>query len=150
LLDVEDVEAVVRQELADATRRRGGYLRADAVAWLLGEAWQASERFDPGRGVPFRAYLKRTIKLRSVDFLRAQLGRSRWTFSDGRVHERERRQPLSLDGPAGGPSDDRLGDTLPGSGLDDAACRLADELRVLHQRSRRPCGRNRDVDEWAA
>jgi hypothetical protein len=94
LHDVEDVERLVRTALDDGLRARGAHLRVhqydDALAFLLGAAWEISERWEPGRGgVAFATFLYRTIRLRLVDWWRAEFGRSKWQFSNG-AHVRER------------------------------------------------------------
>jgi hypothetical protein len=102
LHDVDDAEKFCARILDDQLRAFGVRLRShdqeDALAFLVGEAWRLSGRYDPSVGQSFSKYARQPLKLRFVDWLRTKLGRTRWSQSDrGRV-ERPRREVLSLDG----------------------------------------------------
>jgi hypothetical protein len=93
-------------------------------------------------GQSFSTYATSTLYRRVVDWQRQRCGRTRWAFGNGRVYERKRPELVSLD------ADDSVGSELvsaqPGSSLDDGEHRMADELRLLDSRGRRPGGR----DDW--
>jgi hypothetical protein len=115
LYDVDDAEAFCGRILDDQLRAFGVRLRRhdteDALAFLVSECWRLSVRYDPNVGQKFSTYARRQLRLRFVDFLRAKLGRTRWSQSDrGRV-ERPRRDLVSLDGllDAGGGLDGGVG-----------------------------------------
>jgi hypothetical protein len=102
LHDVEDVEKFVSKVLDDALRARSAHLRPheyeDALSYLLSEAWTLSEHWEPSRSsVTFAGFAYRVLRLRVVDWYRAELGRTKWQFSGGRTHDRERPAVLSLD-----------------------------------------------------
>lgn len=67
----------------------------DALAHLLGEAFQLAERYDASRG-SFSNHATRGLRTRLVDWQRQRLGRTKWQFKD-RVHIRERPVIVSLD-----------------------------------------------------
>jgi DNA-directed RNA polymerase specialized sigma24 family protein len=130
LHDLENVENFVVKVLDDTLRARGAYLQRheyeDAVSFLLGAAWTLSEQWDPGRGVSFSSFAYRTLRLRVVDWYRAEFGRSKWQFANG-THVRERPAVLSIDDPDGNPLVDTLR-TRAGDPTDD---RDPDLERVL-------------------
>jgi DNA-directed RNA polymerase specialized sigma subunit len=102
LHDADDAEKFCARILDDQLRAFGVRLRShdqeDALSYLIGEAWRLSVRYDPSVGQRFSTYARRHLGLRFVDWLRAKLGRTRWSQSDrGRV-DRPRREVLSLDG----------------------------------------------------
>ena len=100
-----------------------------------------SERFDAERtGKNFSGYALHILRQRVIDWDRKRLGRTKWQFKD-KTYERPRPQLVSLD--ADDSLRDRLESSVARSGLDDDAHRLADELRTLDKRSRRP-GRRED------
>jgi hypothetical protein len=114
--------------------------REDLQQHLFIQIWELSLRYDSGdpKFPPrFSVYATNLLRLRIVDWQRAKLGRSRWTFHD-RVYERERPQLVSLDVNDAG--DDGVESALAGSGLDRGERELADELRLLRKRSRPPAG----------
>jgi hypothetical protein len=112
LREVEDVEAFVRTILETRLERKGARLRpdvhADAVAYLLEVAVRADRSYDSSRGTSFEQYLGWKISNGVVDFYRREFGRTRWQFSDW-LHERERPEPLSLDGSDGSALESPLG-----------------------------------------
>lgn len=142
-----DAERLARNALEHTLRNRGIRLRPheleDALSYLVAEAWKMSLTFEPARG-NFTQYANRRLRLRVVDWHRDYYGRTKWAWAD-RVYERPKRDTVSLDADGGD-----LGQSLPGGGLDDGEHRLSDQLRSLHARARRPPGRNRRVDRWAA
>jgi hypothetical protein len=100
--DVDDAERFCARILDEELRAFGAHLsrhdQEDALSYLIGEAWRLSVWYDPSVGQEFSTYARRQLRLRFVDWLRTQLGRTRWSHSDrGRV-ERPRRELLSLDG----------------------------------------------------
>ena len=117
----------------------------DLRQFLLVEAWQLSERFEPGRaGGSFNAFASSVLRRRVVDWRRQRDGRTVWKFRDT-VHIRERPQFLSIDDDGAG-----LGELVAGSSLDDGGAGFADELRGLHARARPPARGKRPVDQRAA
>jgi hypothetical protein len=130
LYDVPDIEAfcvIVLMRYCSKTRTR---LRQedfdDGVAFLIGEAWRISQKFDAARGARFSSVAYSQLTFRCVDYQRKLLGRTKWTWSPNAVergtahtteYERERTAILSLDAPA--TRDDRSGTSL-GDTLDQA------------------------------
>jgi len=96
--------------------------REDLVCYVVAEIWRASVGFDRERaGVSFASYGYQRASVRTVDWYRQRFGRTRWVFGDGRVHERERPVPLSLDAPGrNDPDAGPLGASLAGGGGDPA------------------------------
>jgi hypothetical protein len=117
-------------------------------AYLIAECWRLSLRYDGSQGSRFSVWARQTLSLRLVDWQRARWGRTRWTFSDGHVHERERPQPISLD--ANDPERDRLDAALGRGGVDGDASGFAADMRDLAQRGRRPSGRQEWLGDEAA
>jgi hypothetical protein len=146
LHDIDDVEAFCRRVLERAGSRLYADEAEDALAYLISECWVLSSAYDPERGASFATFAYRALSRRLVDRARSKY-RTRWVFKD-RVYERPRPDLLSLN--ALNPEHDRLGLAEPGGGVDNGACRLAAELRVLRARGRRPAGRNGGVGENAA
>jgi hypothetical protein len=113
LLGIEDVEAFCARIVE---RRRLDWLlwheRDALITYLVEVCWEQSRRFEP-RGYPFSQWVRPTLELRTVDWIRATLGRSKWQFA-GHAYERERPEFVSLD--ADDSEHDRLGTALPGSG----------------------------------
>jgi hypothetical protein len=140
LFDVRDVEALCAQVVQRSGLTLSYHEREDLLAYLLAVAWETSTRFEPGR-IRFSIFVTRTLRFRTVDWVRTYRGRSKWAFKDS-TYERPRVQLVSLDAPDS--NEHQLVDTLAGSGLDDDERRLSDELRALRKRSRRP-GRR---DDW--
>lgn len=146
LHDVQDVEAHVWRTISSSTHVAGlrPHEREDLCAYLIGLAWELSIAYNPARGrVTFSSFLGTTARLRIIDWVRKERGRSKWTFSDGRVHERPPVRLVSLD--ADDSIRDRLERALSGVGVDGGEHRLADELRSLDRRARRPSGRDEDL-----
>jgi hypothetical protein len=116
LLDIDDTEAFV-----GAIIRRSGFTLShhdeqDLVAYLLETIWQLSERYDGSQGSRFSAWAKLTLQRRTIDWYRAQFGRTVCKYA-GRVYERPARpRPLSLD--IVNPDHDQLGDALTTGGSD--------------------------------
>ena len=107
----------------------------DAVGHLREQIVLLWTRFDPTRGVPFRAYAVGELRNDLTDWMRTQVGRDRpKPFANA----------LSLDGLADDPGDlegdgpDRgcLLEALVGGSLDDDSDSLADLRRVLVRRDR--------------
>jgi hypothetical protein len=139
LHDVEDVERFCAAIVQRSRFNLGHYEHEDLTSYLIEECWQLSLRFEPG-GIRFSTYAGNTLGKRCHDWFRTHNGRTKWAFKD-RVYERPPRpQFISLDHP----ECDRLGSSLGSSSLDDDEHRLADELRRLRARARRPGGR----DDW--
>jgi hypothetical protein len=113
----------------------------DLAAYLIATCWEISRGFDPHAGGSFPRYARRILGLRTVDWIRQHRGRTRWQTSGG-SYERPRTQLVSFD--SLDPDADRMGTAVTGGGVDDSAHRMADELRLLDKRSRRP-GRR---DDW--
>jgi hypothetical protein len=102
LHDVDDAEKFCARILDDQLRAFGIRLRRhdeeDVLSYLIAEAWRLSVRYDPTVGQHFSTYARRQLRLRFVDHLRAQLGRTvQWRSNRGRI-ETPRRELLSLDG----------------------------------------------------
>jgi hypothetical protein len=146
LLGIADVEAFTARIVERSGLRLSPEDREELHVYLIEEAWLLSERYRPG-GVSFSTVAGTTLRLRVVDWKRARWGRTRWAFS-GHTYERERPQLVSLD--ADDPEHDRVGTTLSGGSLDDGASRLADELRALDKRGRRPSRRRDWLGDEAA
>jgi hypothetical protein len=101
LHDVVDVEKFCGRILDDQLRAFGIRLRShddeDAVAYLIGQTWELSLRYDPAHGQSFSKFARAQLRLRVVDWLRKKLGRTNWSQSDRGVVKRARREVLSLD-----------------------------------------------------
>ena len=107
LFDVRDVEGLALKAINDGQRvELRPHQRDDLCAYLIGEIWALSLRFDPARG-SFAAFAYHTARLRKIDWLRKEHGRTRWQFA-GRTYERERPLLVSLDGPDRHQLDDAL------------------------------------------
>lgn len=143
LLDVDDVEGLLALvvDRSPHARELRQHERDDLVAWLLGEAWILSQQYRPGpRG--FSSYLYVSAQRRVVDHVRRTRGRTRWSWSDGRVYERPRPQFVSLDADV-----DLLGDALAENGGNAAADRDAARRWLESQRDRH---RARDLAQLGA
>jgi hypothetical protein len=140
LHDIEDVEGFTASIVQRVRFRLSPHEREELHVYLIETAWEISRNFRPG-GITFSSYAGTTLRLRCVDWHRSRFGRQRWAFQ-ARVYERPRVELVSLD--ADDSERDRLEASLPGSSLDDGEHRMADELRLLDKRGRRPGGR----DEW--
>lgn len=151
LHDVRDVEALV-QSTIDGSGRYVASLRPherdDLAAYLIGVAWELSLTYNPARGrVSFSSFLGTTARLRIIDWLRKERGRSKWQFADG-TYERERPQLVSLDADDSEHGD--LGAALAGSSVDGGESGFTDELRALRARGRRPSRRIHPLGKGAA
>src|SRR5439155_23205799 len=120
-----DAEALCRKALDNSLRRNNQHLdwtrREDALAYLIGVAWEFSERWDPDRGLSFSTAAYRLVTLRLVDHFRADLGRTRWQFGPNAQHTwrgqtRERQRPIVFSLDAGG--DDSLVGSLATRSVD--------------------------------
>jgi hypothetical protein len=103
----------------------------DLLVFLIETTWELSERYEP-MGFEFSQWARPTLDRRITDWLRKE-------FFDGRYRD-EPPELVSLEADDSGR--DLLGAALAGSGLDRGEHRLADQLRSLEARSRRPGGRN--------
>jgi hypothetical protein len=126
LHNVNDVERFAAQIVE---RRRLHWLqpheRDDLLCWLIECAWELSLRWQPN-GYAFSQWARPTLDRRTTDWLRS-------TFFDAR-YVSEPAELVSLDDS----EHDDLGAALSGSSVDDGSYRLADQLRALQARSRRP------------
>lgn len=145
LHDVDDVEALAWKVIGADRRLHLAQHQCDELCtYLVSEIWRLSLRYEPGRGnVTFASFAYRTASLRVTDWLRLEFGRSRWQWADS-SYERERPELVSLD--ADDPEHGGVGAPLSAGSVDDGAPRLADELRGLEARARRPGGRNDYLD----
>lgn len=144
LHDVDDVEALVRRALGDQLGSMGarleGHDHEDALAYLVGVTWEASLRYDPERCSSFSRFSYQLCRRRTIDFIRAKNGRTRWQFADS-LYERERPSIVSLDGPDGRRLDEseRPGMLDPGGGRDpDLARAITRGSRLLARSSSPP------------
>lgn len=134
LLDVLDVEALVRKVADDRLRSWGARLTStdheDLVSYLIGTCWELSERYDPAKDKKpnFAAYASKILTLRCADWFRGRFGDTR---------HGERPVVLSLDAPGAQDGDDggtgqrRLVDALASSAGDPAADRAPDLVGIL-------------------
>jgi hypothetical protein len=146
LLDIRDVESFTGRIVERTSGRLSVEDREELHVYLIAECWELSTRFQPGR-ISFSSYAGTNLRLRVVDWQRQRFGRNRWVFKD-RVYERPRVELVSLD--SLDPDEDRMGNPVAGSELGDGAHRLADQLRTLDKRSRRPGRRNNWLGDEAA
>lgn len=136
---IVDVEALVNKVISDRMRKwpRGQrtlneHQRSDLVSYLIGVAWELSERYDPAKDKRpnLASYVAHILGLRIADWYRQ-------TFGDTRHGDRP--VVLSLDAPialsqSADEEDraDRLVDTLVSSTGDPAADRSPDLVGVLN------------------
>ena len=148
LWDVADVEALLAKAIdrSPHVAKLRPDERDELLCQLFEVAYLLSLRFDPSRGT-FSSFLFASAQRRAIDWHRSRF-RTRWVFGDGRVHERQQPQFVSLD--ADDSNDDRLGAALSRGGLDDDERGLAAELRTLRARGRRPGGRDDGLGREAA
>jgi DNA-directed RNA polymerase specialized sigma24 family protein len=144
LHDIDDAVRFCAAIVAKSNLRLSYHDNEDLRQYLVTELWRLSERYEPG-GISFSTLARTTLRKRLVDWRRKQYGRRRWQFTD-RVYERPSVELVSLDDPGL----DRLGAAVGRSGLDDGEPGLADGLRSLQARARRPRGRNRRLGDEAA
>jgi Sigma-70 region 2 len=144
LHNIDDVEQFCRKVLDSTNVPHGEY--EDTLAGLIADCWILSENYEPARTPSFSTFAYRRLRLRVIDATRRRY-RTRWAFAT-HVYERAAPQLLSLD------ADDserrELGASITGGGVDDGEHRLADQLRALQSRSRRPGGRDDQLGEQAA
>jgi DNA-directed RNA polymerase specialized sigma24 family protein len=125
-----DIEALCWQVAHKYCQSIQSYLEPadveDLAAFLLVEAWKASERYAPiTETARFSSYARRILGARCVDWYRLRFGRTVWKFRD-REYRRERPVVLSLDAPRG--DDGTLGQSLasrPGDGSPDRDASLS-------------------------
>lgn len=140
----EDVEPFVARRVEFILRRHNieldFYRREDLMAFCMAELWVASRNFDEGRFRSYRQFANAVVFNNAIDWLRSNIGRVIWRFSD-HIHERD---PLtekhsnvrSFDLPLDESESRRLGDTVAASIGRGEADRGADVLLgLLHQRS---------------
>lgn len=141
LHDVQDASALCWRAVENARLELTWHEREDLHGYLLVACWELSLQYDPERRrVAFSTFATHRLRWAAVDWVRKTKGRTRWQFSNGRVHERRRPEFVPLDHP----DLDRVGGVNGRGGLDDGASRLSVELRALDARSRR-AGRE---DAW--
>jgi hypothetical protein len=130
--NIDDAEAFVSR-IVD--RRRLHWLlpheRDDLIVFLVETAWELSLRYEP-MGFAFSQWIRPTLDKRVTDWLRKE-------FLDARYFS-EPPELVSLDADDSGLNE--LGAAVAGSSVDDGSYRLADQLRALQTRGRRPSGRN--------
>jgi hypothetical protein len=126
LHNIDDVERFASRIVE---RRRLHWLqpheRDDLLTYPVEAAWELSLRWQPN-GYAFSQWARPTLERRTTDWLRS-------TFFDAR-YVSEPPELVSLDDS----EHDELGAALAGSSVDDGSYRLADQLRCLQARSRRP------------
>jgi hypothetical protein len=101
-----------------------GYDRSSGricFAELFRLAWELSERYDAGQG-RFASFVYSAAQRRTVDFVRRERGRTRWTFGD---HTYQRTLPTMVT------LDDRLDEADTRSGVDPARDSDPDLERLL-------------------
>jgi DNA-directed RNA polymerase specialized sigma24 family protein len=131
LHDVDDVERLAARAVDDLLRRRNIILshhrREDLAAYVIEKVWQASLIYDSARYRSFATLARTVARRRAIDWLRADLGRTRWQFH-GHTYERELPALVSFDSPGGS----ELASTLPGGEGDFEAGRLDVEWTLTH------------------
>jgi DNA-directed RNA polymerase specialized sigma24 family protein len=82
LHDVDDVERFARSSANEALRRMGARLGPndldDMVAFLIGEAWELSGRYDPDRGASFAKYAYDLLPKRAISWYRKRFRDTRY------------------------------------------------------------------------
>jgi hypothetical protein len=136
LHDVQDAERFVSAIASKSGLTLSYHDREDLQQYLLAECWRLSLKYEPGRGSTksFAGWATTNLRLGVIEWQRQRFGRTRWKFRDS-TYERKRPTIVSLDDDSG---DDRMGEALGGSGLDDDGDRVADQLRLLGARGRPP------------
>jgi RNA polymerase sigma factor (sigma-70 family) len=76
LHDVRDAVALVKSIVARSSIP--AHARDDAIGHLLVEIVDLAGRYDPARGISFSNYASQTLPLRLVDYVRRELGDSRY------------------------------------------------------------------------
>lgn len=96
LHDVRDAEALAVRVVSTSRLNLSWHEREDLTAYLIATAWELSTRYEPGGRTSFSTWATTTLRLRTIDWVRASRGRTVWKFA-GSTHERQRPQILSLD-----------------------------------------------------
>jgi hypothetical protein len=143
LEDIEDVEAFVATIARDVHANLQWWQRDDLHAYLLAECWILHGRWRQAATPSFYQYARYILKLRLVDHVRKERGRTKWKRSGGFIYERERPRLLSLDALV-----DRTGsplrDVIPDLASDPETDRASAVTWLLAERDRR---RDRDYGE---
>ena len=147
LHDVEDVESFCGSIVQRVKFNLTAHEREELHVYLIETAWELSLITPRPWRTSFSGWVHQRLRLRCIDWQRSHYGRQRWAFRD-RIYERPRVELVSLD--ADDAERDRLEASLSASSLDNGAHRLADELRLLDKRGRRPGGRNDWLGDEAA
>jgi hypothetical protein len=138
LHDVRDVEALCQVVAHKYCQSIQSYLEPtdveDLTAFLLVEAWKASERYAPTTETArFSSYVRRVLGARCVDWYRLRFGRTVWKFHD-REYRRSRPVLISLDAPRSGDGGrlerGTLGEAVGGRPGDGSPDRLEDPLWI--------------------
>jgi DNA-directed RNA polymerase specialized sigma24 family protein len=132
LFDVRDTEAFCWRIVRSSNLELSYHEAEDLCAYLVACAWEFSLRYEPKRGVFFTRYLQPRLRNKTIDWVRKERGRTRWVFTGGRVHERQRPELVSLD--------HELVDTLPARTGDPANGGDPDFGRLVAERDRRRAG----------
>jgi DNA-directed RNA polymerase specialized sigma24 family protein len=135
LFDVRDTEAFCWRIVRSSNPDLNHHDAEDLCAFLVASAWEISLTFDPSKGVWFSRYARTRLRNKTVDWVRKEKGRTKWTFSGGRVYERKRPQFVSFD--------DELVSSLRALGSDPEDGGDPDFRRPVSERSRR---RSRDLE----
>jgi DNA-directed RNA polymerase specialized sigma24 family protein len=131
LFDVHDTEAFCWHIVRSSDLKLTYHEAEDLCAFLVSSAWEISLRFEPGRGVQFSRYARTRLRNKTTDWLRKERGRTKWTFSGGRVYERKLPSFVSFDTDIS--EGDQLDATLgtrtgdPTSDRDPALARILDD-----------------------
>jgi hypothetical protein len=105
-----DVEPFVARIVDGTLKRRNIVLayhrREDLLAYAVAELWIASSKYDAGRYRSFARFADGVTRRKCVDWLRSDLGRTRWQFKDY-THQKARPQFVYVDHPDGAGELDR-------------------------------------------
>jgi hypothetical protein len=136
LEDIEDVEAFVATIARDVRANLQWWQRDDLHAYLLAECWILHGKWRRAATPSFYQYARYLLKLRVVDHVRQERGRTKWQRSGGIIYERERPELLSLDAFVGTGSP--LRDALPDLASDpETDCASAVTWLLAERDSRR-------------
>jgi hypothetical protein len=138
LHDVDDVERFVSGIIQRSRLQLSYHQTEDLTSFLVASCWELSIRYEPN-GRPFSSWAGQNLHYRAVDWTRKEFGRTRWQSGES-IYERSRPELVSLD--TDDPIDGGVGSALSAGGVDDGTHRLADELRNLEARARRPSRRD--------
>jgi hypothetical protein len=139
LEDIEDVGAFVAAIARDVDANLRWHQREDLHAFLLAECWELHGRWNRATTPSFYKYARYILKLRLVDHVRKERGRTKWRWANAR-YSRERPRVLSLDAALDG-SGSTLGELVPDWESDPATNSGTDGERLLED-----CDRHRDRD----